>query len=62
MYEFEDTKYEDAKYVVTIDGTKQIVVKINGVESWVELDTANRHYAEMMKQVKEGTLTIEDAD
>ena len=57
MYEF-----KDAKYVVTIDGTKQIVVKINGVESWVELDTANRHYAEMMKQVKEGTLTIEDTD
>ena len=57
MYEF-----KDAKYVVTIDGTKQIVVKINGVESWVELDTANRHYAEMMEKVKEGTLTIKDTD
>ena len=57
MYEF-----KDAKYVVTIDGTKQIVVKINGVESWVELDTANRHYAEILKQVEAGTLTIKDAD
>ena len=28
----------------------------------VPLDTANRHYAEIMRQVKEGTLTIQDAD
>ena len=57
MYEF-----KDAKYVVTIDGTKQIVVKINGVESWVMMDTSNTHYQQILKQVAEGTLTIEDAD
>ena len=28
----------------------------------VPLDPANRHYAEILKQVKEGTLTIKDAD
>ena len=56
------SEFKDAKYITTIDGTKQIVVKIDGVESWVMINTANRHYAEMMEQVKEGTLTIKDAD
>ena len=28
----------------------------------VPLDPANRHYAEIMKQVKEGTLTIKEAE
>ena len=56
------TEFKDAEYIITKDGAKQIKVKIDGVESWVELDTANRHYAEMMEQVKEGTLTIKDTD
>ena len=56
------TEFKDAEYITTIDDTKQIRVKIDGVESWVMLDTSNRHYAEMMEQVKEGTLTIKDAD
>ena len=56
------TEFKDAEYIITKDDVKQIRVKIDGVESWVELDTSNRHYAEMMEQVKEGTLTIKDAD
>ena len=56
------TEFKDAEYIITKDNVKQIMVKIDGVESWVVLDTANRHYAEMMEQVKEGTLTIKDAD
>ncbi len=28
----------------------------------VPLDPANRHYAEIMRQVEAGTLTIEEAD
>ena len=28
----------------------------------VPLDPNNRHYAEILKQVKEGKLTIKDAD
>ena len=28
----------------------------------VTLDPNNRHYAEILKQVKEGTLTIKDAE
>ncbi len=56
------SEFKDAEYITTIDGIKQIKVKIDGVESWVMMDTANRHYAEMMEQVEEGKLTIKDAD
>jgi len=35
---------------------------IDGVEMFVPLDPANRHYAEIMRQVAAGTLTIADAD
>ena len=35
---------------------------IDGVEMSVPLDPDNRHYAEILRQVKEGTLTIKDAD
>lgn len=35
---------------------------INGVEMCVPLDLANRHYAEIMRQVEAGELTIEPAD
>jgi hypothetical protein len=29
---------------------------------FVPLDPANRHYAEILKQVEAGTLTIQEAD
>ena len=35
---------------------------IDGQTVSVPLDPANRHYAEILRQVKEGTLTIKDAD
>ena len=35
---------------------------IDGETSSVPLDPNNRHYAEILKQVKEGTLTIKVAD
>ena len=34
----------------------------NGEHVSVPLDPNNRHYAEILKQVKEGTLTIKDAE
>jgi len=34
---------------------------IDGQEMFVPLDPANRHYAEIMRQVAAGTLTIQDA-
>jgi len=39
-----------------------IQATIDGTEMSVPLDPDNRHYAEILKQVKEGTLTIKDAD
>ena len=39
-----------------------IVCLIDGIKLVVPKDPDNRHYAEILKQVKEGTLTIKDAD
>ena len=44
------------------DVTSGIKAVIDGETLSVPLDPANRHYAEIMKQVAEGTLTIADAD
>ena len=35
---------------------------IDGVAMSIPLDPDNRHYAEILKQVKAGTLTIKDAE
>jgi len=53
---------ENAKYVA-VDGENSVVVAtIDGVYSSVPLDNNNKHYAEILKQVADGTLTIQDAD
>lgn len=39
-----------------------ILATIDGETMSVPLDPANRHYAEIMRQVAAGTLTIADAD
>ena len=44
------------------DINKVINATIDGEEMCVPLDPANRHYAEILKQVDEGTITIEEAD
>jgi hypothetical protein len=54
---------KDAKYNQIMDGENIAVeATIDGRLCFVPLDPANRHYAEILKQVKEGTLTIKDAD
>ena len=46
-----------------IDGTNvSIQATIDGVELSVPLDPANRHYAEILRQVDAGELTIQEAD
>jgi len=35
---------------------------IDGQEMFVPLDPANRHYAEIMRQVSAGTLVVAEAD
>lgn len=39
-----------------------ITATIDGIEMSVPLDLANRHYAEIMRQVEAGTLIIQPAD
>ena len=53
-----------AKYCLNEDGNANqvIVVTIDGKELFVPLDPNNRHYAEILKQVKEKKLTIKEAD
>ena len=46
----------------TTDELTSIKATIDGTEMFVPLDPANRHYAEIMRQVDAGTLTIADAD
>ena len=51
------------QYVADIDGSSSSVkATIDGEEMFVPLDPANRHYAEILKQVEAGTLTIADAE
>ena len=51
-----------AQYVNYMDGASNIKATIDGVEMFVPLDPANRHYAEIQKQLQAGTLTIADAE
>ena len=52
-----------AQYVVDIEGNNSsIQATIDGITMSVPLDPANRHYAEIMRQVEAGELTIQDAD
>ena len=51
--------------VYSVDGfsgnNSSIQATIDGTVMSVPLDPANRHYAEIMRQVEAGTLTIADA-
>lgn len=53
-----------AQYIRNVDDTANENIKavIDGETMFVPLDPDNRHYAEILKQVEAGTLTIEDAD
>ena len=44
------------------EGNQGITATINGQEMSVPLDPANTHYAEILKQVAAGDLTIAEAD
>ena len=52
------------KYMLNYQTNENSAIKatIDGVEMSVPLDESNRHYAEIMRQVEAGTLTIADAD
>ena len=51
----------NAQYV-TANGSTMINATIDGITMSVPLDPANRHYAEIMRQVEAGELVIQPAD
>ena len=53
-----------AQYIVDATTNENIGIKavINGEIYGVPLDPDNMEYAEILRQVEEGTLTIKDAD
>tara|TARA_R110001606_G_scaffold268384_1_gene417107 strand:+ start:402 stop:584 length:183 start_codon:yes stop_codon:yes gene_type:complete len=54
-----DMNITTAQYVLGLDGTdSSIQATIDGQEMSVPLDPANRHYAEIMRQVEAGTLVV----
>ena len=62
-------EFKDAKYVKDyMDAEKKtepyitISCTVNGIILSIPTVVGNRYYDEAMKQVKEGTLTIKDAD
>ena len=46
----------------TDNNQDNIRATIDGQELFVPLDPANRHYAEIMRQVEAGTLVVAEAD
>ena len=55
---------KNAKYFLELEGTNNIGISavIDNEQMLIPLDPNNRHYAEILEQVKKGTLTIKDAD
>jgi hypothetical protein len=56
----------NAQYLITTDEVKNVTwtsvqATIDGQVMSVPLEPTNRHYAEILKQVEAGTLTIADA-
>ena len=51
-----------AQYIALEGENIMISAMVNGIKLHVPLDPANRHYAEIMRQVEAGELTIADAD
>jgi len=52
-----------AQYMEDMSGNNSAInATIDGVTMSVPLDPANRHYAEILRQVEAGELTIADAD
>jgi hypothetical protein len=52
-----------AQYTRGFEGNNALIrATIDGDLLYVPLDEANRHYAEILRQVEAKTLTIQDAD
>ena len=59
----ENMEIKNAKYFNTLlESPSGITATIDGIQMSVPLDPANRHYAEIMRQVEAGELTIAEAE
>lgn len=56
----EETVITEVQY--TDQTNSRLKATIDGVETFVPCKIANRHYAEIMRQVEAGELTIQEAD
>jgi len=52
----------NSKYTKTNNVNTNIKAIIDGEEMLVPIDTGNTHYAEILKQVADGDITIAEAD
>ena len=51
-----------AQYILEDGNNASIRATIDGQKMYVPLDPANRHYAEIMRQVEAGELVIQEAE
>ena len=51
-----------AQYIKVNNANDNIKIIVDSTEMSVPIDPANRHYAEILRQVKEEGLTIKDAE
>ena len=60
----EQMNITSAQYTVSVitGNNCSVEATIDGIEMSVPLDPANRHYAEIMRQVEAGELVIQEAD
>ena len=59
----EELNITSAKYVRGLSGELvSVMIVVDGETMGVPMDPANRHYAEIQRQVAAGELTIQDAD
>ena len=58
----EQMNITSAQYKAKENADVAITATIDGVTMSVPLDPANRHYAEILRQVEAGTLVIQEAD
>jgi hypothetical protein len=60
----EQMNITSAQYVGDYIDDRNVAIKaiIDGITMSVSLDPANRHYAEILRQVEAGTLVIQEAE
>jgi hypothetical protein len=58
----DEMNIESAQYNADEGTNVSITAVIDGITMSVPLDPANRHYAEILKQIEAGTLVVQPAD